>query len=123
MDEWPRAAPLVRAALERGEGSYSESDIARALLSGAWQLWLAERGEVVALGITEIIDFPRKRKCLLRYLAGDMEAIAEHAPQIEAWAIDHGCHIIMAHGRKGWARHWNWPVCHVVLEKQLGDVQ
>ncbi len=121
IHEWPRVAMLVRKSLERGEGSYVEADVALACISGAWQLWIVERnGEVVAICVSEIMNFPRKRKCLLRYLAGDMPAIEDNISTIEHYARQAGCHMLEGYARKGWTRRMpNWTQTHVVMQKEL----
>ena len=121
LHEWPRVSPFIQRALERGEGSYLESDVAMACMGGLWQLWLAERdGELVAVGITEIVNFPRRRKCLLRYLAGSLDAILPPLPEIEAWARKNGCDMMEGYGRKGWGRIMRgWTERYVILQKEV----
>jgi hypothetical protein len=123
LHEWPRVAPLIREALERGEGSYLEADVAMACMGGLWGLWLVERdGQVAALCVSEIINFPRKKKCLLRYLAGDWETIEAHIPDIEAYARAQGCHMLEGYARRGWARRMgDWEQRYVILQKELVD--
>ena len=123
IHEWPRVAPLIRSALERGEGSYVEADVAMACMGGMWQLWLVERGgEVAALCVSEIVNFPRKKKCLLRYLAGDWAAIEAHIPDIECWAREQGCDVLEGYARKGWVRKMpDWTECYVIMQKELTD--
>ena len=121
IHEWPRVASLVRQALKRGEGSYGEADVAMACMSGAWKLWMVENGfNVTAICITQIIEFPRQRKCLLRYLAGTMEAIEPHIPVIEDYARREGCQVLEGYARKGWARRMpDWTQKNVVMQKDL----
>lgn len=121
IQEWPRVAHLVRKALERGEGSYAEGDVALACMSGMWQLWVVENDvEVTAVCITELINFPRQRKCLLRYLAGSMEAIKPHIPTIEHYARREGCKVLEGYARKGWAKRMpDWREKYVIMQKEL----
>lgn len=121
IHEWPRVAPLIRSALERGEGSYVEADVAMCCMRGLWQLWIVERdGEVVALCVSEILNFPRLKKCLLRYLVGDWAVIEAHIPDIERWAREQGCHMLEGYARKGWARRMSgWTQRYVILQKEL----
>lgn len=121
IHEWPRVAHLVRTALARGDGSYAEGDVAWYCIGGAWKLWLVEsEGEVTAICITEIVNFPRQRKCLLRYLVGSMEAIEPHIRAIEDYARREGCQVLNGFARKGFVR-WapDWTQKHVVMEKEL----
>ena len=121
IHEWPRVASLVRQALERGEGSYAEADVAMACMAGAWKLWMVENGfNVTAICITEIVNFPRQRKCLLRYLAGSMEAIEPHIPAIEDYARREGCQVLEGYARKGRARRMpDWTQRQVIMQKEL----
>ncbi len=123
IHEWPRVAPLVRKALDCGEGSYLEADVAAFCMSGRWQLWLVERdGEPVALCVSEIANFPRKRKCLLRYLVGDWEAIEAHILNIEGWAREQGCHMLEGYARRGFTRRMpDWTERYVIIQKELAD--
>ncbi|MGI9489039.1 MAG: hypothetical protein ACR2RF_24775 [Geminicoccaceae bacterium] len=90
-------------------------------MMGGWLLWVAERDDAVAaICITEIIDFPRQRKCLMRYLAGDMDVISEHAPRIEAYAVANGCQVLEAYTRRGMARlRPDWDQKYIILQKEL----
>lgn len=121
IHEWPRVAALVRSVLERSEGSYAEADVAMACMAGAWKLWTVENeGDVLAICVSEIVNFPRKRKCQLRYLAGDWQAIEPHIPMIEDYARREGCQIIEGYARRGWARRMpDWSERQVILQKEL----
>ena len=121
IHEWPRVAPLIQSTLARGEGSYAEGDVAGYCISGLWQLWIVERdGEVVALCIGEILNFPRMKKYLLRYLAGDFKAIEQHIPAVECWAREQGCYMLEGYARKGWVRRMpDWTQRYVIFQKEL----
>ena len=121
IHEWPRVAALVRKALERGEGSYAEADVAMACMAGASTLWMVENGfNVTAICVTEVVNFPRRRKCLLRYLSGSMEAIEPHIAAIEDYARREGCQVLEGWARKGWARRMpGWTERQVILQKEL----
>ena len=121
IHEWPRVADLVRSALERGEGSYCEADVAMACMGGMWQLWIVEYdGEVVSIAITELINFPRQRKCLIRYIAGELDLVKIHTHEIEAFARREGCKVLEGYARKGWTRAMpDWTEKYVVMQKEL----
>ena len=123
IHEWPRVSPLIRQALE-GEGSYAEGDVALNCIGGATRLWLVEQGgpcgTVTAVCITEIVNFPRQRKCMLRYLAGSMEAIEPHISAIEDYARREGCKVLEGYARKGFVRRMSdWTQKYVVMQKEL----
>ena len=120
IHEWPRVSPLIRRALE-GEGSYAEADVALYCIGGSSQLWLVEReNEVSAVCITEIVKFPRQRKCMLRYLAGFMEAIEPHIPAVEDYARREGCQVLEGYARRGFVRRMpDWTREYVIMRKEL----
>jgi len=121
LHEWPRVESLVRRGLEQGEGTYLETDVAHYCMTGQWQLWvMGDEGEIKAVGITEIVNFPRQRKCLLRYLAGDLKAVLPHWDTFESWAREQGCHVFEIYGRKGWERILSdWTKQYVILTRKL----
>ena len=121
IHEWPRVAHLVRSALEHGEHSYDEADVAFYCMRGDWQLWLAEEdGGVEAIGVTELVNFPRQRKCVIRYLAGTLDAILPHLPALRAWAKEQGCALLEGYGREGWEKVMpGWTKRYVVLQEEL----
>ena len=121
LHEWPRVAPFVRRALEHGEGSYLEADVAMACMAGQWQLWvIGQDDEIQAVGITEIVNFPRQRKCLIRYLSGTLEAVLPHWAVFESWAREQKCHTFEIYGRKGWERVLSdWKKQHVIFTRNL----
>ncbi len=121
IHEWPRVADLVRSALESGEGSYLEADVAVACMSDMWQLWIVEfEGEIVSICISQIVDFPRQRKCLLRYIAGDLDLVKIYAHEIEDWARRKGCKVLEGYARRGWIRAMpDWSEKFSVIHKEL----
>ena len=119
--EWPRVAPLVRQAMEQGDGCYLEADVAMACMAGQWQLWVSgSGGEIKAVLITEILNFPRKRKCLLRYAAGTLGGILPHWEVFASWAREQGCDMVEIYGREGWEKTLpEWKKCHAVFQREL----
>ena len=121
IHEWPRVAGLVRKAIERGEGSYAEADIAVACMSGMWQLWIVEyEDEVMSIAITELINFPRQRKCLIRYIAGALDIVRLHVHEIEDYARRENCKVLEGYARRGWVRAMpDWTEKYVIMQKEL----
>ena len=103
---WSLYAPLVRRVLMASEGSYNERDVLLALLAGQWRLWAcgALDEEPASICITEIVNFPRQRKCLVRYIAGEWEHFERNLNQMETYARGEGCNLIDAYMRKGLGR-------------------
>lgn len=121
--DWPRYAPLVRRALMAGEGSYNERDVLLALLSGQWRLWSYNAPEEVAqsICITEIQNFPRVRKCLVRYIAGEWEHYEKYLKLMETYARGEGCNRVEAYMRKGLVRMLppDWRARYTIMVKEL----
>jgi hypothetical protein len=125
---WPRIRPFVDRALSHAGGRYAPADVLAALLRAQMQLWVAIGGDgddgIEAVLVTEIIDYPRRRRCNLFLSAGNaLEACLEHLPTIETWARAQGCDAIEASGRPGWERVLpGFRRTHVMLEKDLSLV-
>ena len=120
---WSLYAPLVRRVLMASEGSYNERDVLLALLAGHWRLWaygVADE-EPVSICITEIVNFPRQRKCLVRYISGEWIHFGKYLNLMEAYARGEGCNHIEAYMRKGLGRMLppDWKVRHVIMVKEL----
>ena len=119
-EAWPRYRKLLLDVLDRGEKAYSEADILTLLLTGRWGLMVSERGTVDAICVFEIVDFPRLRRLLLRYAAGDGDLMLDAAPWLEKQARAAGCHEVEIYGRKGWERRLpEWDHRGVILRKEL----
>ena len=120
---WSLYAPLVRRVLMASEGSYNERDVLLALLAGQWRLWAcgAPDEEPASICITEIVNFPRQRKCLVRYIAGEWEHFERNLNRMETYARGEGCNLIEAYMRKGLGRMLppDWATRHVIMVKEL----
>lgn len=122
---WPEVRALVRRACERSDGRYATDDVLRALLSRDMQLWVAvERrhaGTIACVCVTEIVDYPRERRCGLVFCAGRQpELWLGCLTRIESWARMQGCAALELQGRPGWERLLDgWTKTHVVLRKRF----
>jgi len=118
---WPLYRPFILRMLERGDGCYAEHDILALLLMGKWSLIAAERdGEVVSVGIIEVVNFPRKRELLVKFAAGDMEPILASLPWLEGRARALNCDAVEMLARDGWSRKLpGWKKAWVILRKDL----
>lgn len=105
------------------EGSYSERDVMIALLAGQWRLWACGSvgAQPMSICITEIVAFPRQKKCLVRYIAGEWEHFEANLAHMEAYARGQGCKIIEAYMRKGLTRMLppDWAARSVIMCKEL----
>lgn len=120
---WEAVRPWVAAACLRGIGAgYNETDIYQYLLDRDMQLWLARDGqEIIAVGITEIVNYPRRRICNLTIGTGKRREQWQHFRHIiEVWAKEQGCSHMSCLARNGWRRVFNdYKSTHTLLEKEL----
>ena len=121
---WPAVKHFVERAIAEGTGGITPDDVLEQLRSGGMQLWalITADGEpeVVAVLVTEVIDYPRKRVLDLALMAGDrMELWIDSLPVLEKWAVANGVDQVQVHGRKGWERVTGYPARAVLLVKEL----
>lgn len=119
---WAQAAPLIERALGRGRNEYRLEDIEAAIKCRDMQLWAyGVRASISAVAVTEILNYPRRRVCVVVLTGGECKgAWAEAAGKIEEWAKAQGCDEIRAIGRGGWSRAIpGWVQLDVVSGKVL----
>jgi hypothetical protein len=117
---WGEIGPLVRRILMREAVTYNERDVLLQLLNGAWLLFAA--GEPMrAMCILEIANFPRIRKMVIHYVAGESALMLDALPQLETLARAWKCSKIAApYARNGWMRKLpGWKPGHMILEKDI----
>jgi hypothetical protein len=101
---WPMARPMLAPAFDHGR-DYSADDAPERLASGEWGLWVTVApGALKAAAITEIVDFPRRRKLWVIAAGGDRPAIRAMWPLIQNVAAEHKCAVVAWSGRHGWRR-------------------
>lgn len=106
---WPQALPHLMPAIEMSRGCFEPEDVEGLCVSGGLQLWLAvEDEDVLAAYVTEIVQYPRKRRVRAVFAGGKphtMEKWLEPmVAAIERWSKEWGCSGIEATGRKGWTK-------------------
>lgn len=103
---WAYLVPHIEAALARGAGEYALEDVERLCARGAWLVWVATRpGEVVAMAMTEIHDYPRARILFVQLAGGaEGEGLTAMWPMVRTWAQRAGCSAMRLVGRPGWLR-------------------
>src|SRR5690606_38437080 len=121
---WPRVEALVQRACVRSDGRYEADDVLRALQAREMQLWIALARPGLAIAcvcVTEIVDYPRERRCGLVFCAGvQPERWLGCLGGIECWARQQGCAALELQGRPGWERLLgDWTKTHVVLRKRI----
>ena len=124
---WPLIEHLVVRALEYADGRYAASDVLMRLLARDMQLWLAVDwlGSIHGVCVTEIVNYPRSRRCQLFLAAGrDPRRWMNALATIESWAKAQGCDAIDCSGRAGWERLLHgYKKTHVSLRKELNDAR
>lgn len=120
-DWWDQVQPLLEPALAHASGCYMPSDVLNALLGKDMQLWIAVVDlEVKTFWITEIVQYPRKKVCLVHFCGGRLEDVEAFKDHIIDWARCIGCHGIQLFGRKGWRKTLpDWKENAVILSKEL----
>ncbi len=118
---WPDAEPFVARALERGDGEWIPEDIYACLKTRDMQAWAAvDDGLIVAVMVTQIVCYPRKRYCDLVLCSGErMNKWLPAIEMIKAWAVSQKCHGIRLFGRKGWLKALNMKEVYTVM---VGEV-
>ena len=115
--------PLLSRSTELCNGRLYPEDVFRAAQEGEMQVWLAYDQELHVLGmvVTEIVQYPARRACLLIQCAGDaLERWVHMLPDIEGWAKGRGCTLMEIQGRRGWKRRCSdYTEAHTVFEKEL----
>ncbi len=100
-EAWARCRPWIEAALEHGGGTHTIGDVQGLIERGQAHFWPGERAAIV----TEFWTTPRLKSLNFWLLGGDLKALLRMRPQIEAWAVRHGCGRAMGGGvHRGWAR-------------------
>ena len=88
----------MERALHRGGDTHTLADVAEMVESKQAQFWTNGDGAIV----TEIHTFPRRRAIHYWLVAGDLRDCLALEHHINPWAIERGCSIATAVGRRGW---------------------
>ena len=103
MEYWPLVKDDVNKALD---GTLTVDDIYQKLLKHEAQLWVVHDGEIKAIIVSEIVDYPQIRTIRALAMTGkDLEQWLDMMIEtISKWGIENGAHIIEAGGRMGWKK-------------------
>jgi hypothetical protein len=111
----------LQKALDYAGPTHRISDVVKLLESHHAQLWEEGDGSI----ITEVHKFPLFSAVHYWLISGELKQCLALEPRINAWAIEHGCNIATACGRKGWGRvaaPTGWRPALPTFTKQLvGD--
>lgn len=121
---WHYVRPMLRSAAHRSSGKYLVEDILRDIRRHENQVWgCAVDGLVVATGLTQIVNFPRKRICRIIAVEGrDHAAWLDLIDVLAVWAKAEGCAALEPVCRPGWEkplRTKGFRKTHILLERQL----
>jgi hypothetical protein len=103
---WWRVEPLLCRATQI-TGCYEPIDVLQLAMAGQVGVWLC--GDIDAVIVTEVENYPRRRGLEMMFCGGDnmaswlrdaIEIMDEHARQF-------GCSHIACIGRPGWERAWD----------------
>jgi hypothetical protein len=92
---------LARVLARPGMGGVTYRHIRAMMAEGLAQRWKAEDGSVV---VTELLQDPAGRYCLIWLAEGDIRSLLELHETILEWAKAEGCNRIRVGGRRGWGR-------------------
>jgi hypothetical protein len=119
---WPAVEPLVSAALEHGDGGYTEADVLDEIRQQRLVLWLGlNEGHPEMMMTTEIVARPRNKVVFVRHMAGrdfgEWQKAGE--PRLLDFAKAEGCVAILGDGRMGWSRLKGWKRDTVTMRKEV----
>lgn len=119
---WDQCVPHLKRAIEYSDEKYSLESIKNGLESRTMQLWVYMKGDIKACMVTQLVNYPTKRVCLILFLGGSlMHEWLRFMTLIEEWARSNHCEAIEIYGRPGWAKVLGWEQIHVVLRKNLHE--
>lgn len=120
---WNQVEKLIIDACEYNSNRCNAEDYRKSLENNDRQLWVAIEKGIKGIAVTEIVDFPQKKCCVIHMFTGDgLDELLAFLPVIEEWAKELGCKQMFAHTRPGLSRKLlsqNYRTTHSVLEKNL----
>lgn len=115
-EAWPKHVSRIEEALSYGNGEYELTDIFDAVRAGQMQMWATDK----SVAVTTLVQYPRRRTCLIVLAGGDLDDLRENLPFVEEWAVWHECDAVEVMGRKGWLRALpDYEQCQVHVRKTL----
>lgn len=122
---WRYAEPFVKRALDHATGEIATEDLRSSCERRDAQLWLvSSEDRVIGAAITEIVNYPRRRHCVVLTIAGSK--FPEWMEQMDnilcTWAVSQGCEVMEAHVRKGLVPRLSpigYKHLHSIVYKQL----
>ena len=119
---WPIIEPMLKRATDRIRG-YEPIDILQLVMLGRQSMFLVrERGQIIAVIVTEMRQFPRCRVLEIPFIAGTgLRRWSQlMLDAVDAQALALGCVDICGWGRKGWSR-FGFQIADVAMVRRLKD--
>ena len=123
-DWWATVLPWLEAVAQRSKGKESVERLRAGIEGEDLQLWVWFRGELRALAVTEIVQYPGTRRLRVRIVTGKdrQEWAAASLAAMEAWAAEIGCDAVEPICRRGWERDLRalgYRCDHLIMEKRV----
>jgi len=123
-DWWATVRPWLEQVEKRSKGKESVARLHEGLLAEELQLWVWWHGELRALAVTEIVQYPGTRRLRVRIVTGRdrHEWYAASLAAMEAWAAEIGCDAVEPICRRGWERDLRalgYRCDHLIMEKRV----
>ena len=121
-DLWPHVKGFLEQAAQHS-GGWTLGALEASVVDGAGLLWVITRDDaIVAALITQLTENKKREKiCDIVACGGrDFQSWRHLMPEIEQYAKDSGCVVLMFGGRRGWGRAF--PDFHetvTIFEKRL----
>lgn len=96
-------------------GGHDEGTLLNGIVEGHFQFWPGLK----SAGVTEVIQYPLYRACVLWLAGGDLEELKEMEAVVSAWAKEIGCRYTTIYGRDGWERALGYERLGSVMRKKL----
>ena len=107
----------LEKALACGGRTHTLTDVVQLLEQGRAMLWQQGDGCIV----TEVHQYPLRKSVHYWLVFGALRDCLALQDQIDPWAIEQGCDLATAHGRKGWSRAApGWQPWFQTYRKSLG---
>jgi hypothetical protein len=108
VDElWPLLSPFLESSLYVGD-EFTIDDLHKEVKSKQGLLWMgfSDNHGVYGAAITEIIQYPKKKVFLIKYLGAKPGAMAHllgtAMETFRKLAVEWECDVVQLYGRKGW---------------------
>ncbi len=128
LDRWLVLSPLIKDALNKGQGENTLLDHMKRILNFNTHCWLiTDDEEIKGVILTEFIQYTQHRTLHVITLSGNnFESWVHLYPTIEQFAKDAGCKAVEQWGRPGWAKVLpklvpGFEQAYVVMRKNIGE--